>query len=45
MVTIQANKISNIFREYVEQYDRKVNIVNISIVFQVDMTMLVFMVL
>ena len=45
MVTIQAKKISNIFREYVEQYNRKVNIVNISIVFQVDMTMLVFMVL
>jgi len=35
MVTLQANEISNIIRERIEQYNREVKIVNTGIVLQV----------
>ncbi|MFQ6671469.1 hypothetical protein Gotur_036009, partial [Gossypium turneri] len=35
MVTIRADKISNIIRERIEQYNREVKIVNTGTVFQV----------
>ncbi|MBA0817607.1 hypothetical protein Gohar_025712, partial [Gossypium harknessii] len=35
MVTIRADEISNIIRERIEQYNRKVKIVNTGTVFQV----------